>query len=437
VPTPFSITLNSGFQSGTAYQVNFIQAGGLTVSTQVASSGGTTLTGTAPVNHTYLGAIKTVQVVEVNQSGPPVLQLHKTGLYYALPMPTAISSVSGSVPAIGGSLTVTGSGFKTWPLFNSSGFQTTVNPTVVIGTAKKANPVNQVPFTVSPTGVTTTAIPGLVGPTPSNVQTCSCSGSGGPCKLLSVINPGGSFSTGDNLTSSQPIVTITGPPPPTAAGITSNQGAQSNTLGIVLPVPIVHGVSMAQSVEATITGAGFNTVTPVTINGSSVVFIVKSHGTQISFGVPPIRASSVTTVATVTIGNSCNSVNVPGGWTYTAAAPIQWFTKPLLTSSGNGITQFVVGPSETMAIGKGIQTCSPTCDSLSLTLPSFVVGPVLGITSANLGTIQVKDSCGACDVSTGSGTISIVAVNTLTRGSTSVCGGAFGCQISQGCGVGR
>jgi hypothetical protein len=421
--TPFSVTLqNSATFPAATYQVNFIQAGGLSVSTQVQiSTASGTLSGTAPANHTYLGPIKTVQVQVAGSTAPPLLQVHGTGLYYALPMPTAITSVSNSVPATGGSMTVTGSGFQSWPLSPPGSQSTTVYPIVIIGTAKKDNPVNQVAFTVNPAGFSGTSIPGLVGPKPKNVQNCTCQGTGGPCKLVSVINPGGSFTTNDNLTSSSPIVTITGPPAPTIATLTSSQGAQSNTLGIVTPVQIVNGISMPSSVVATITGTNLSRVQSVTFGGTQALFVVKSKGTQISAQVP---AGCATTSATVSVSDNCNpAATAPVGWIYTASEPIQVLTAASPPNSAVTAT-FLVGPCDSMSITAPGETSggqTPTvancnyngqysCVVAVLSSPSFVVRPVLGINSATLGTIGWETDCNAC--LTAVGTFDLVATNT-------------------------
>jgi hypothetical protein len=190
--TQFTLTANDPFPNA-LLQVEFT-GGGASVLTQVQGNGvSTSIAGTGPVNHAFLGKVKKILVTQLNADGAPntsvprVLKAKNTGAYFALDKPASITVVTpNAVPVTGGTVTITGTGIKTWQL-GSPPNQVTVNPIVLIG---KANGHDGIPFTVISVPNENSVI-GNVGPTPSTIGTCAEVGET-PCKTITVINPGGS-----------------------------------------------------------------------------------------------------------------------------------------------------------------------------------------------------------------------------------------------------
>src|SRR5262249_40824817 len=176
------------------------------------------VSGTGPMNHTFLGNVKRIFVRQLNPDGsvntsvPLFLKAKNSGAYFALDRPTSITAISpNSVAATGGAVTITGTGFQTWQLTEAP-LPVTVNPTVLIG---NSNNHDQIPFTMT-TPPSLTTIQGNVGPTPSTVTVCAQEGQT-PCKTITVINPGGSDGA-DDLTS-QALLTINSPSAPLITGL--------------------------------------------------------------------------------------------------------------------------------------------------------------------------------------------------------------------------
>ncbi|PYT07206.1 MAG: hypothetical protein DMF60_07580 [Acidobacteria bacterium] len=354
--TQFTLTAQSAFPNA-LLEVDFIGKGG-SVFTQAQGNGASTsITGTGPVNHTFLGTVKKILVQQLNADGTlntsvaPVVKAKSTGAYYALDKPAAITGVSpNAVPATGGTVTITGTGFQTWQL-NVGPDVVTVNPTVLIG---KTNTHDQIPFTVVSIPQNSTTITGNVGPTPNTVGTCAEVGQT-PCKTISVINPGGSDGV-DDLTS-QALLTINPPPPPVIDGTAALTGtgavgpATSNSIGMQ-DFRVVGGLTAASPVTARISGRNLGRVMTVTFVGASPQAIgpsnINSDGTRIELSVPAFCVSGAQASVSVLVDDGVNApVSFANGWIYRTTGPIQIFIPGHLLSE----IVYVVGQCEHLNVG--------------------------------------------------------------------------------------
>jgi hypothetical protein len=377
--TPFTITANSAFPNA-RLQVEFAGKGGSVFSEAHGDGVSTLVSGTGPVNHTFLGNVKKIFVRQLNDDGsvntsaPLVLKVKNSGAYFALDRPTSITLITpNAVPVTGGTVTIKGGGFQFWQL--DSG---TVNPTVLIG-GTNLNKHDQIRFTVIAIPDSGTII-GNVGPTPSDVGTCADIGRT-PCKAITLINPGGSDGV-DNLTS-QELLTVNGPAPPVIDGtaalsVTGQPGpATSNSIGMQ-NVRLVNGVTTATPVTARIIGRNLNRVKTVTFVGAVPVTIgpsnVSSDGTRIELSVPAfcVTGSGGANTVSILVDDGVNVVTFMNGWIYTT-------TGPLLVSFPNvpiGAVAYLAGPCEDVTV-----TTTLTSDGYAFVDCSFQIVGCIKVTS--------------------------------------------------------
>src|SRR5262249_40977180 len=145
-------------------QVNFNRKAD-SVAVQVQSDGTSpTINAHGPVNHTFLGGIKSVTVID--NTGNLIIKTKNSGAYFALDPPVTITTPSPSSLSVNGAqgVQIKGSGFKTWPVGGQTAF-----PTVLIG---RDNQHDQIPFAVTSVPDTSTII-GNLGPTPFGVGFCA------------------------------------------------------------------------------------------------------------------------------------------------------------------------------------------------------------------------------------------------------------------------
>jgi hypothetical protein len=306
--------------------VNFIGRGGSVSLVTQGDGSSATISGRGPVNHAFLGTIRKITVYKQASGGGDgdlVLKASagQTGAYYALDPPVGITSITpNTAPITGATVTIRGTGFGKWLI----GTQT-VLPAVEIGHPEQHD---QIPFALISATDDGTTIIGNVGPTPSGVGTCAQDGQT-PCKTISVINPGG-FDGQDDLTS-QPLLTISNPPPPVVTGTNaltlggSLAQATSNSLGLYVtgqaPLPTV-----TVPVTAVIRGNNLSFVKTVTFGNQQVTVgpaDLKSSS-EIDVRVPAYCISTPTQAVNVIVYDGFNApVTFVGGWIYTPTMPIR------------------------------------------------------------------------------------------------------------------
>ncbi len=446
--TSFTLTAQNAFPNA-LLEVDFVDPKGKSVSTQVQGNGvSNSVTGTGPVNHTFLGNVKKIQVIQLNPDGTPntsvstVLKAKKTGAYFALDPPTSITSVTpNAVPVTGGTVTIKGTGFQTWQLGTAPN-TVTVNPVVLIGGRTLKNH-DQIPFTVISVTTDQTTILGNVGPTPNTVSTCAVEGQT-PCKRITVINPGGSDGV-DNFTSEN-LLTINPPPPPVIEGtaaltVTGAAGpATSNSIGMQ-DIRVVGGLTVASPVTARIIGRNLGRVQSVTF-GSSPALVgpsnINRNGTRIEVSVPAFCVTGTQASVPVIVDDGINApVSFANGWIYTATGPIQIFIRGVPTNS----VVFVVGPCERLnigattwnvpGVGDGFLDNSQNCSFINVSCARIVnvsfsekTGLTTVFPNANFGLLTWGTSCASCTGATGtvSGTFLVDSTNTTSgRRAPTIC----------------
>lgn len=432
--TQFTLTANDPLPNA-RLQVEFVSPNGESVFTQVQGDGvNPSITGTGPVNHVFLGTVKNIKVTQLNADGTPntavprVLKAKKLGAYFALDKPTSITMLTpNAVPVSGGTVAITGAGFQTWSLGTFPN-EVTVNPTVLIG--KPANH-DQIPFTVITTTQDGITIRGNVGPTPPTIGTCAEVGRT-PCKIITVINPGGSDGVDDFP--SQELLTINAPPPPVITGtasllVTGATGpATSNSIGASGVKVNSNGLSVPLPVTARIFGNNLGRVESVTFVGSMPIAIGPSNiksNREIEVGVP---ASCTLGGIAVQVYDGVNApVSFGNGWLYTATGPVSVVAPGFPLSA----IAYVVGPCETVSTTYVVFTdgslqagsCTsgiPAC----LKLSSFGQCPNLipnalkqAFPNATIALYCWNYSCAAC-TTTSTGYFSVTAQNNQAPSNT-------------------
>ena len=414
--TSFTLNAQNAFPNS-LLEVDFIAKGG-SVSIQAQGNGtSTSITGIGPVNHTFLGNVKKIQVIQLNPDGtqnvsvPPVLKAKNSGAYFALDKPTSITSITpNAVSVTGGTVTIKGTGFQTWQLVIGPN-TVTVNPIVLVGVGNP-NKHDQIPFTVTSVTTDQTTIMGNVGPTPDTIATCPEVGQT-PCKTVSVINPGGSDGV-DDLTSAA-LLTINAPLPPAITGTASlvaggSGPATSNSIG-ASGIKLANGFSAPIPVTARIFGTNLSRVKSVTFVGAAPITIGLSNfkgSGEIDVGVPSICLAGASASVSVTLSDGVNApVSFANGWLFTATGPVQVVLPGMPLGT---IAAYLVGPCETVSVsiftfpdgslevsncGSGIQAC--------IKVPQFSIAQH-GFTSAlfpnaNIALFSVTTDCTACSPS--------------------------------------
>jgi len=433
--TSFTLNAQNAFPNS-LLEVDFVGKGG-TVFIQAQGNGtSTSITGIGPMNHTFLGNVKKIQVIQLNPDGtqnisvPPILKAKNSGAYYALDKPTSITSITpNAVPVTGGTVTIKGTGFQTWPLI-IGGNTVTVNPTVLVGVGNP-NKHDQIPFTVISTPDLNT-IMGNVGPTPDTVFTCAVEGQT-PCKTITVINPGGSDGI-DDLTSA-PLLTINPPPAPVITGtaaLTASGGsgpATSNSVGMQ-NIRVRGGLTAALPVTAQILGRNLSRVRSVTF-GSQRVPVGPSDikgGTEIDVGVPAFCLTAASASVSVIADDQINTpVSFANGWIFTATGPIQVFV-PNVPLGG---VAFLVGPCENVVINIPSGSTSFVDCTFQGVGCVQILSPLLaqhGVVStlfpnANIAVLTWNPDCSACSPkgSTFNGFFLATATNDKSGSQVSLC----------------
>ena len=434
--TQFTLTATDPFPNS-LLQVEFAGKTG-SVFAQVNGNGvSASVSGTGPMNHTFLGNVKRIFVRQLNPDGsentsvPLFLKAKNTGAYFALDRPTTITSVSpSSVPATGGTVTIAGSGFQTWQLTNGQD-TITVNPVVLVG---RADEHDQITFTVITTTIPQsgpTTISGNVGPTPNTVKVCAQEGET-PCKTITVINPGGSDGR-DELTS-QKLLTINSPSAPLITGLASivdkAQGPPtSNSIGAA-GIRLEGGFSIPIPVTAKIVGINLDRVMSVTFQNADQVILGPSNiksSTEIQVPVPVVCLTGTTGTNTsgVTVFDGITSSPAFNGWIYSATGPEQ------ITPSGGALNKiyYLVGYCERVNVvwrtlpdgslhANRCDSGNPACVKAVFHVDQFALGSPFFPAKANITAFYWDKNCSGC-VGTGpfTGYFGITVSNTAAPAS--------------------
>jgi hypothetical protein len=425
--TTFTLTAANGNLPAGPLQVSF-NRGANSVAVQYQSDGTSpTINTHGPVNHTFLGGVKSVTVTD--NTGALIIKAKKSGAYFALDPPATITAPSPSSVSVNGAqgVQIKGSGFKTWPIGGQTAF-----PTVLIG---RDNQHDQIPFAVTSVPDASTII-GNVGPTPFGVGFCA---SGVSCKDVTVINPGGSDGNDSltagpilGLTSLAPIVT--GANAITVAG--QSGPAVSNSIGMQ-NIRVSGGYTAATPVTARILGTNLGRVVSVTFGNQEVMVGAGNHVSdgEIDVGVPAYCISGGpgtfgATPVNILVTDGVNPVStLMNGWTYQPTGPIQFFAPNVPIS----VVAFLVGSCESVSVTPAGAGPLFTATDCSLRVAACVTIGNIRTTQrsiastvfpgANIAFYQWDTDCSSCSLSGNkyTGVFTITATNTSSTNSTSLC----------------
>ena len=273
------------------------------------------LTGVAPPNSAFIGDCN----VFVLQGGKKISKDKSGAAYYAFNPPSAITGVSpDGYDRLGGILTITGSGFRTF---------LQVRPLVRINSGPD--------FEID--RVEETRIVGVVGKADSSIKSCRIVGHQ-PCKKISVTNPGGRSE--DELTSGSLYNLKAGP-----AAVPQSRFPDN-------------GFSIGGTV-ITIRGENLDFVDNVTVGGTDAPIITRTRNTLVVVTLPHSSSQAGSTPIVV-----FHIDDFPEGGSTVPGGGFRYDVTPPTELTGLNLGIFIVGPGEGIFLAAG-PTVTPELNCVS------------------------------------------------------------------------